>query len=105
MKREARSSFLPSHKIFSNLSCQVLSDSHVSSRVFRRSFRRSSRVPQYSVQSTSSFNLYRFQALIARKLMADSGSSQQSQLSELAVARPKANRGKKSLFHASVFSL
>ena len=37
--------------------------------------------------------------------MADSSSSQQSQLSQPPVAKPKANRGKKSLVHASVFSL
>ena len=37
--------------------------------------------------------------------MADSSSSQQSQLSEPQAARSRANRGKKSLVHASVFSL
>ena len=37
--------------------------------------------------------------------MADSSSSQQSQLSQPPAAKPRANRGKKSLVHASVFSL
>ena len=37
--------------------------------------------------------------------MADSSSSQQSQLSQPPAPRQRANRGKKSLVHASVFSL